>query len=232
MKKILIATATYNEAGNIKILLKKIINLKIKLDILIVDDNSPDKTYLEVKKFMKKFQNIYLTNRKKKKGLDTAHKYIYNFALKKNYDYLITMDADLSHDPNIIPKFLKQIKNYDFVIGSRYMKGGRNDLKGFRLLLSKFGNLFICFILNINLTEFTTSYRCFNLKTLKKFNLKKINAGGYSFFMETLYQIKKMGYSIKEIPIIFYERNHGKSKIPKIELLRTLLNIFLIRFKF
>jgi len=232
MKKILIATATYNEAGNIKILLKKIINLKIKLDILIVDDNSPDKTYLEVKKFMKKFKNIYLTNRKIKKGLDTAHKYIYNFALKKNYDYLITMDADLSHDPNIIPKFLKQIKNYDFVIGSRYMKGGRNELKGFRLLLSKFGNLFIRFILNINLTEFTTSYRCFNLKTLKKFNLKKINAGGYSFFMETLYQIKKMSYSIKEIPIIFYERNHGKSKIPKIELLRTLLNIFLIRFKF
>jgi dolichol-phosphate mannosyltransferase len=232
MKKILIATATYNEAGNIKILLKKIINLKIKLDILIIDDNSPDETYLQVKKFMERFNNIFLINRNKKKGLDTAHKYIYNFALKKNYDYLITMDADLSHDPNIIPKFIKQIKNYDFVIGSRYMKGGRNDLKGFRLLLSKFGNLFIRFILNINLTEFTTSYRCFNLKTLKKFNLKKINAGGYSFFMETLYQIKKMGYSIKEIPIIFYERNHGKSKIPKIELLRTLLNIFLIRFKF
>jgi len=232
MKKILIATATYNEAGNIKILLKKIINLKIKLDILIVDDNSPDKTYLEVKKFMKKFQNIYLINRKKKKGLDTAHKYMYKFALKKNYDYLITMDADLSHDPNIIPKFLKHIKKYDCVIGSRYMRGGRNNLSGFRLFLSKFGNLFIKFILKVNLSEFTTSYRCFNLKKLKKFNLKDVDAGGYSFFMNTVYLIKYMGYSIKEIPIIFYERAHGKSKIPTLELFRTLLNIFFIRFKF
>ena len=199
---------------------------------MIIDDNSPDKTYLVIEKFMKKFNNIFLIKRKNKQGLDTAHKYIYNFALKKNYDYLITMDADLSHDPNTIPKFLNQIKNYDFVIGSRYMKGGRNDLRGFRLLLSKFGNRFIRFILNMNLTEFTTSYRCFNLRTLKKINLKNINAGGYSFFMETLCHIKKLGYSIKEIPIIFYERKHGKSKIPKIELFRALINIFLIRFKF
>ena len=181
---------------------------------------------------MKKFQNIYLINRKKKKGLDTAHKYMYKFALKKNYDYLITMDADLSHDPNIIPKFLKHIKKYDCVIGSRYMRGGRNNLSGFRLFLSKFGNLFIKFILKVNLSEFTTSYRCFNLKKLKKFNLKNVNAGGYSFFMEALYHIKKMGYSIKEIPIIFHERASGKSKIPKIEIFRTLINIFLIRFKF
>jgi len=232
MKRILIATATYNEAKNIKTLLKKIINLKIKLDILIIDDNSPDKTHLQIKEFMKKFDNIFLINRKKKNGLNTAHKYIYNFALKKNYDYLITMDADLSHDPNIIPKFLKQIKNYDFVIGSRYMRGGRNDLRGFRFFLSKFGNIFIRFMFNMNFTEFTTSYRCFNLKKLKKFNLKNVNAGGYSFFMEALYHIKKMGYSIKEIPIIFHERVSGKSKIPKIEIFRTLINIFLIRFKF
>ena len=230
MKKTLIATATYNEVKNIKIFLNKIINLKIKLDILIIDDNPPDKTSLIIKKFQKKFRNIHLIKRSKKKGLDTAHKLMYKYAIKKQYHYLITMDADLSHNPKTIPKFLKVIKKYDCVVGSRYVEGGRNDLKGFRLFLSKYGNLFIQFILRIKLNEFTTSYRCFDLLKLKKFNLIKVNAKGYSFFMYTIYLLDKQGYSIKEIPITFHERNFGKSKIPKIELIRTLFNIFLIKF--
>lgn len=232
MKKTLIATATYNEAKNIKIFLNRIINLKMKLDILIIDDNSPDGTSEEIEKIKQKNNNIYLIKRTKKSGLDTAHKIIYKYALKNKYHYLITMDADLSHNAKTIPKFLKEIKNYDCVIGSRYIKGGRNDLKGIRLVLSKYGNLFIKFILGINLSEFTTSYRCFNLQRLKKFNLNKVKAKGYSFFMYTIYLLNKLGYSIKEIPIIFYERNSGKSKIPKIELLRTLINIFIIKFNF
>lgn len=230
MKKKLIATATYNEAKNIKILINRLNNLKIKLDILIIDDNSPDGTSLVIKQLKKRFRNINLIERSKKSGLDSAHKLIYNYALRKNYHYLITMDADLSHNPKTIPKFLKMIKKYDCVVGSRYIKGGRNDLKGFRLFLSKYGNLFIQFILRIKLNEFTTSYRCFDLLKLKKFNLNKVNAKGYSFFMYTIYLLDKLGYSIKEIPITFHERNFGKSKIPKIELLRTLFNIFLIKF--
>ena len=230
MKKTLIATATYNEAKNIKILINRLNNLKIKLDILIIDDNSPDGTSLVIKQLKKRFRNINLIERSKKSGLDSAHKLIYNYALRKNYHYLITMDADLSHNPKTIPKFLKMIKKYDCVVGSRYVKGGRNDLKGFRLFLSKYGNLFIQFILRIKLNEFTTSYRCFDLLKLKKFNLNKVNAKGYSFFMYTIYLLDKQGYSIKEIPITFHERNFGKSKIPKIELIRTLLNIFLIKF--
>jgi len=230
MKKTLIATATYNEAKNIKILINRLNNLKIKLDILIIDDNSPDGTSLVIKQLKKRFRNINLIERSKKSGLDSAHKLIYNYALRKNYLYLITMDADLSHNPKTIPKFLKMIKKYDCVVGSRYVKGGRNDLKGFRLFLSKYGNLFIQFILRIKLNEFTTSYRCFDLLKLKKFNLNKVNAKGYSFFMYTIYLLDKQGYSIKEIPITFHERNFGKSKIPKIELIRTLFNIFLIKF--
>lgn len=230
MKKTLIATATYNEAKNIKILINRLNNLKIKLDILIIDDNSPDGTSLVIKQLKKRFRNINLIERSKKSGLDSAHKLIYNYALRKNYHYLITMDADLSHNPKTIPKFLKMIKKYDCVVGSRYVKGGRNDLKGFRLFLSKYGNLFIQFILRIKLNEFTTSYRCFDLLKLKKFNLNKVNAKGYSFFMYTIYLLDKQGYSIKEIPITFHERNFGKSKIPKIELIRTLFNIFLIKF--
>ena len=170
MKKILVATATYNEALNIKKLISKIINLNIKLDILVVDDNSPDKTWMILQELKDKYKNLHIIIRAGKNGLDSAHKKIYEFAIQNKYQYLITMDADLSHDPNVIPIFLKYIKKYDCVFGSRYIKGGKNDLKGYRLYLSKYGNNLIRFLLKINLSEFTTSYRCFNLLKLKKFN--------------------------------------------------------------
>ena len=232
MKNTLIATATYNEAENIKELITKIKKTNKSLDILIVDDNSPDGTAKIINHLKNRNKNInlFLIKRKKKEGLDTAHKNIYEYAKRKRYKYLITMDADLSHDPKVIPKFLKYIKKYDCVIGSRYINGGENKLKGIRLFISKFGNIFIKRILNYELSEFTTSYRCFNLRKLKGFNLKEINFKGYSFFMGSIILIYRKGYSIKEIPIKFNERKKGKSKIPKIELIRTLINLFKIKF--
>ena len=187
MNKTLVATATYNEINNIDKLITKINNLNIKTDILVIDDNSPDKTWLKLMKLKKKYKNLSYIVRKKKAGLDSAHKKIFSYALKKKYRYLITMDADLSHDPKIIPVFIKNIQNYDCVIGSRYIKGGKNGLKGFRLLLSKYGNILIRRVLNINLNEFTTSYRCFDLKKLKKFHFNKVRVKGYSFFMYAIY---------------------------------------------
>tara|TARA_Y100000992_G_scaffold254064_1_gene186858 strand:- start:114 stop:818 length:705 start_codon:yes stop_codon:yes gene_type:complete len=232
MNKTLVATATYNEINNIDKLITKINNLNIKTDILVIDDNSPDKTWLKLMKLKKKYKNLNYIIRKKKVGLDSAHKKIFSYALKKKYRYLITMDADLSHDPKIIPVFIKNIKNYDCVIGSRYIKGGKNGLKGYRLLLSKYGNILIRRVLKINLNEFTTSYRCFDLKKLKKFHFNKVKVKGYSFFMYAIYLLKKFNYSIKEIPIIFHERAYGKSKIPKIETFRTLLILFLIKINY
>ena len=229
MKKTLIATATFNEILNIEKLIYKINSIKIKKDILVIDDNSPDKTWLKLLNLKKKYRNLNVIIRKKKSGLDSAHKKMYTFAKKNNYDYLITMDADLSHDPKIIPIFLKNIQNYDCVIGSRYTKGGKNGLKGFRFLLSKYGNILIKYTLKINLNEFTTSYRCFNLKRLKKFHFNQVKVAGYSFFMFVMYLLDKFNYSIKEIPIYFHERTHGKSKIPKIETFRTLLTLLLIK---
>lgn len=228
-KKVLVASATYNEINNISGLIKKILKLEIQLDMLFVDDNSSDGTGLIIKEYSKKYNNIFLISRNKKKGLDTAHKKIYKFALKNKYDYLITMDADLSHDPNTIPQFLKEIKKYNCVIGSRYMRGGRNDLTGIRLFLSKYGNAILKIFLGMKINEFTTSYRCFDLKKLKKFKFSHVKSGGYSFFMSAIYLINLLGYSIKEIPIRFYQRQSGVSKIPKIEILRVIYNIFLIR---
>ena len=231
MKKILIGTATYNELTNIEILINKINNLKLNLDIIIVDDSSPDGTSKKIKELKTKFSNIILLKRKNKTGLDTAHKTIFKYANHNKYRYLITLDADLSHDPRLIKVFLKKIKNYDTILGSRYIKGGKNELTGWRFLISKYGNLIIKKILNSKLNEFTTSYRCFDLKKLKNFNLKKVKAKGYSFFMNTVYLLEKNNYNIKEIPIKFHQRKKGKSKIPKIEIFRTILNLFIIKFK-
>lgn len=230
-KKLLIFTATYNEAENIKNLIYKIRKYNPNAHILIIDDNSPDGTGKIVKNIFKNKKNLKLITRTNKKGLDSAHKLAYKFALKNKYNYLITMDADFSHDPKIIKNFLKFLPKFSFVIGSRYIKGGKCLMKGKRLLLSKYGNLFISKVLGIKLSEFTTSYRGFNLKDLKNFNLDQINSKGYSFFMGTVIEIYVRKFSIKEIPIIFKDRSKGVSKIPKFEIFRTLKNLFFFRLR-
>ena len=229
--KILIFSATYNEADNIENFLNSIEELNLSLDILLIDDNSPDNTWKKIQEYSNKKENIHVIIRNNKEGLDTAHKTAYEYSVKNNYDFLITLDADLSHDPKIIPEFINELKKEVFVLGSRYMKGGKNSMKKRRLLLSYFGNKFIKFMFKINCHEFTSSYRGFNLKKLNNFSLKNVNSRGYSFFMETVYQIHRRGFAIKEIPIHFADRKTGKSKIPKIELFRTLLNISKLMFK-
>lgn len=227
--KTLVFTATYNEAENILEFIRKVEKLNLNLDLLIIDDNSPDLTSKIVEDYSKNKKNINLIIRNNKQGLDTAHKLAYNFAIKNNYHNLITMDADLSHDPEEIPEFLNQLKNSQFVIGSRYVIGGNCNMSGFRLLLSVCGNRLIKSLLNIDCNEFTTSYRGFNLTELKNFNLNIVSSKGYSFFMETIYQIHRQNIQIKEIPIFFKDRKMGSSKIPKIEIFRTLINLLKIK---
>ena len=229
MNKILIFTATYNEVLNIKKFIDTVFKYSTKIDLLIIDDNSPDKTFNLIKKIQKKNKNIKLIKRPKKMGLDTAHKLAFNFAKKKKYLKLITLDADLSHNPSIIPKFIKLLDKFNFVIGSRYAKGGSCEISFLRFILSYFGNKFIKFLLKLPLNEFTTSFRGFNLKKLSNFDLNEIESKGYSFFMETVFLINKKKYKIKEVPIKFKNRKYGVSKIPSIEIIRTFLNV--IRLK-
>ena len=228
-KKILIFAGTYNEAGNIKNFIEKILELNINLDLLIIDDNSPDKTWEIVNNYKKNNKNIVLIKRKGKEGLDTAHKLAFNYAKEHNYNYLVTLDADLSHDPTKIPNFLNELKDQPFVIGSRYIKDGKNEMKLKRYILSVVGNKIIKFVLGINCDEFTSAYRGFNLDMLKNFDINAVSSRGYSFFMETIYHIHNKGFIIKQIPIYFKDRKEGKSKIPKIELFRTLLNIIKLK---
>ena len=230
-KKILIFAATYNEAENIKNFIEKILELNINLDLLIIDDNSPDKTWEIVNNYKKNNKNIVLIKRKDKEGLDTAHKLAFNYAKEHNYNYLVTLDADLSHDPTKIPNFLNELKDQPFVIGSRYIKDGKNEMKLKRYILSVVGNKIIKFVLGINCDEFTSAYRGFNLNMLKNFDINGVSSRGYSFFMETIYLLDSAGYNIKQIPIKFDDRLKGVSKIPKVEIFRTLKNLFLLKFK-
>ena len=230
-KKILIFTASYNEKENIEKLILKIKEFLPEANILIIDDNSPDQTKDIINKLMENIKGLNLIVREKKLGLDTAHKFAYEYAIQNEYDYLITMDADLSHDPNEINNFINYLSDFPFVIGSRYVKDGKCLMSGRRLIMSKLGNKLIKNVLRIDSNEFTTSYRGFNLLKLKNFHLNQVNNKGYSFFMGTLFEIDRLGFKIKEIPIIFKDRQKGLSKIPKIEIFRTMKNLFILFLK-
>ena len=229
-KKILVFTATFNELDNIKNLVSSIKKQPSNPHILIIDDNSPDGTSEEIKKLQNNFKNLFLIKRNNKLGLDSAHKEAYEFALKNNYDLLITMDADLSHDPNELGNFIRNLEEFPVVLGSRYIDGGQCLMKGRRLIFSKYGNLIIKFIFQLDCNEFTTSYRGFNLKKLNNFHLNLIKTKGYSFFMGTVHEIFKQKFKVKEIPIIFNDRKKGYSKIPRAEMLRTIINLLILRF--
>ena len=231
MSDILVFTATYNEKENINNLVDEIFNSSNEIDMLVIDDNSPDGTWETLEEISKKNNKFFLIKRDKKLGLNTAHQMAYEYAVNNDYKKLITMDADFSHDPKEIPKIIDLLNKHDFVIGSRYSKGGKNTQPIMRYLLSFVGNKLIKHLLNININEFTTSYRGFNLEKLNQFNLKEIKGQGYSFFMETVVILNRLGFDCKEFPIIFKDRKFGKSKIPKIEILRTFKNLIYLIFK-
>lgn len=231
MVKTLIFTATYNERENIRKLIEDLNKLNQVFDILVIDDNSPDKTWEILQNLEKKIPNLKVIIRNGKLGLDTAHKLAFEYAKNNNYQNFISMDADLSHDPFEISKMIKYLDKFPFIIGSRYSLGGKCEMTGFRLLLSFIGNKTFKYFLKINCNEFTSSFRGFNLIKLKGFDFKLINSKGYSFFMETIYRINKLNYEIKEIPIIFKNRSQGKSKIPKIEIFRTIKNLIILFFE-
>tara|TARA_Y100000996_G_C22554739_1_gene655089 strand:+ start:1644 stop:2342 length:699 start_codon:yes stop_codon:yes gene_type:complete len=230
MPQTLIFTATFNEKENVLNLVNEINSISDDIDILIVDDNSPDGTGEVLNKLIDNHKNLKVIHRENKSGLDTAHKLGFKYAKEKNYEKFITMDADLSHEPKEIPKILEVLNKEAFVIGSRYIDGGSCEMSFLRTVISVMGNKIIKNFLKIRCNEFTTSYRGFNLNKLKNFDLKLVKSKGYSFFMETIFRLNQKGFKINEIPIQFRNRAQGKSKIPKLEIFRTLKNLVLLKF--
>ena len=231
MKKIVI-TPTYNESKNILVLIKKIKKIDSDLHILVIDDNSPDNTAELVKQFANDRNDIFIINRKAKLGLGTAYITGFKWAIKNNYNFVIQMDADLSHDPKELAVMLEKIKNYDLIIGSRYINGVNViNWPMSRLLLSYFANIYSRLITGVPVFDLTGGYKCYKIETLKKMPFKSIKSEGYSFQIETTFYAWLNKFLIKEIPITFTDRTVGQSKMSKKIIYEAIWVVLKLRFK-
>lgn len=213
----LVIIPTYNERENVAAVIKKLNSLNTGVDILIVDDNSPDGTAEIIKGLQKECKNLSLLKRSGKLGLGTAYIKGFNWALERGYQYILEMDADLSHNPDDVPRLIKECKKgYDLVIGSRYCDGVNVinwPIK--RLLLSYSANKYTRIVTGLPIKDATAGFKCFNRKVLEDINFNRVKSSGYSFQIEMNFRVWKKGYSLKEIPIVFEERSEGKSKMSK-----------------
>lgn len=217
--EILIVIPTYNEKENIAKLVPLILKQDKNIDILVVDDNSPDRTGELIEKLAKKNQKIHALHRKGKLGIGSAYIAGFKYGLKNKYDLIISMDADLSHQPKYLPAMISASKKYDLVLGSRWTKGG--GVTGWpwhRYVMSWGANFFSRVLLKLKPKDITTGYRCYKREVLEKIGLDKITSTGYAFFEELIYRVQKAGYTIGEVPIIFVDRKIGQSKIDKKEI--------------
>jgi dolichol-phosphate mannosyltransferase len=213
-EKLLIVLPTYNEAGNIKAVLNGILSIDRPIDVLVIDDNSPDNTTNIVEAILDKNKRIYLIKRPKKLGLASAYKEGFNYGLLNKYSYIMQMDADLSHDPEDIPRFLEYIKNYDCVIGSRYVDGIRViNWPLHRLILSYSASVYTRAITGLKLHDATSGFKCIRREALEMIDLNSLRSEGYGFNIELSYICQKKGLRTIEIPIVFSERFRGRSKL-------------------
>ena len=212
--KILAISPTYNEKKNISELINRISKLPLEVDLLIVDDNSPDGTADIVKDIMIQNKNTHILEREKKLGLGTAYCEGFQWALDRGYDLIVQIDADLSHNPDDILRLVEMSKSSDLVIGSRYI-GGVNVINWpmHRLLLSYFANLYANSLIRFPIKDSTGGFKCLHRKVLESIDLKTINSQGYSFQIEMNFLAWVKGFKIQEIPIVFTDRTVGESKM-------------------
>jgi len=233
MHKGIIVIPTYNEIENIETILEKVFVLDLGVDILIVDDNSPDKTYAKVQEMIDTdlYKGaLHLMIRENKEGLGKAYVAGFKWCLEREYDFIIEMDADLSHDPKYLPSFIENIKAYDLVIGSRYVKGGGVvNWSLLRKFISFGGSTYARTILGISIKDVTGGFKCFRREVLEAIDLDNIISAGYAFQIEMNYRTILKGFKVKEVPIIFEDRVAGKSKMSKKIFIEALLNVVTLR---
>ena len=229
--RVLVFTATYNERDNIGLLIDAIAGVAPHADILVVDDNSPDGTWEVIQERRIKYKQLKGVKRPRKLGIGTAHKYAVLYAIRESYDFLLTMDADFSHHPLYIPLLLNEAGSNVFVTGSRYCKGGSCGYTGYRAIVSRLGNLVARHLLSLPLFELTTYFRVFDVSTLRILPLSRINASGYTYGVQLIYYLKISGVKLKEVPIHFLDRVYGESKIPKLQILLSALDVMRLSFR-
>ncbi|OHD53665.1 MAG: dolichyl-phosphate beta-D-mannosyltransferase [Spirochaetes bacterium GWF1_51_8] len=228
----LVIIPTYNELENVPLIVPEILKQDKELDVLIVDDGSPDGTGAKVKEMMTKNKRLHILEREKKSGLGRAYIAGFRWSLENGYDYVIEMDADFSHDPNELHLLIEAMRNgRDAVFGSRYIGGVRVlnwDMK--RLILSAMGNSYARFATGVKLTDLTGGYNLYTRKVLEGLNLDRITSNGYSFQIEMKSKSVFKKFSVEEVPIIFRDRSHGSTKMSGGIVNEALFKCWRIRF--
>lgn len=229
--KALVVIPTYNEKDNIRDIVTDVLATREEVEVLVVDDNSPDGTGAIVKEMQQHNNRIHLLERAGKMGLGTAYCAGFLYGLSRGYDFIFEMDADYSHDPKEIPRFLEEIQTADIVIGSRYISGiNVVNWPMTRLLLSYFANIYTRIVTRMPVQDATGGFKCFRAEILRKVDLSMIRSNGYAFQIEINYKVWKAGARIREIPIIFIDRRSGVSKMSKNIIYEAAYMVWKLKF--
>ena len=233
MSRNIVIIPTYNEIENIEKMVQTVFSLSLPFDILIVDDNSPDKTAEKVKELQAEFgSKLHLLERKGKLGLGTAYIAGFKYALEQGFDYIFEMDCDFSHNPSDLLKLHHACahEGYDVAVGSRYVsEGGFENWPLFRVFLSKFASFYVEMILGTGVKDSTAGFVCYKAEVLRTIDLNNIKFIGYAFQIEMKYKAKLKGFSIKEVPIIFTDRVLGESKMSNNIIREAVFGVWRLR---
>ncbi len=230
--KTVIVIPTYNERENISTLLDRIDSLGLEnVEVVVVDDNSPDGTWQVVEERGKRTVRIHLLRRMQERGRGLAGVAGFRHALDIGGSVVVEMDGDLSHDPSYIPDFLRAIENFDVILGSRFVKGGGSKGRSFlREFVTKIAASYIRVMLGFSVKDPTSGFRCFRREVLEEINLSTLTARGPFIVTEMLFRCHRKGFRIGEIPIIFEERTRGRSKLGFRVLLGNIFRVLKLRF--
>ena len=214
MNPTLIIVPTYKERENLPRIAAKLLSLPVGVDVLVVDDNSPDGTGRLADELAAQHPQIHVLHRAEKNGLGRAYLAGFKWALERNYEFIFEMDCDFSHNPDDIPAFLEAAQSADLVLGSRYVGGIRviNWPLG-RLMLSRFAGKYVMLVTGMPFSDPTGGYKCFRRRALQSLDLDRVRSNGYSFQIELTNQLWRQGFNIVEVPIIFTDRARGQSKM-------------------
>lgn len=226
---------TYNEIENIESIIRAVFSLHKSFHVLVVDDNSPDKTADKVMELQNEFQDrLFLSVRKKKSGLGTAYVHGFKWALKHNYEYIFEMDADFSHNPNDLEKLYEACHSNgaDLAIGSRYVTGVNVvNWPLSRVLLSYFASVYVRMITGMKIMDATAGFICYRREVLEKVGLDKIKFIGYAFQIEMKYRSFAKKFNIQEVPVIFTDRTKGQSKMSGSIIKEAIFGVITLRFR-
>jgi len=214
MNRTLVVVPTYNERDNLPPLAQRLLGLPVSVDLLVVDDNSPDGTGKIADDLAAKHPSIHVLHRNEKNGLGRAYIAGFNWALEHGYEFVFELDGDFSHNPDDIPMFLEAAQNAELVLGSRYMNGIRViNWPLSRLMLSKSAAKYVQIITGMPFTDPTGGYKCFSRRALEAINLDQVRSNGYSFQIEMTHKLWRQGLKVVEVPIVFTDRFQGHSKM-------------------